>query len=104
MAVPTPMQITLYGEDNEVVKTYTRSFVPWRLLKMAVRLAKELNVDELTDESVNALAGLVVETFGNQFSIEELNDGADVGEMVTVLNAIIGKATGGKANPTLPGK
>ena len=102
---PTPMRITLYDpETNEERETYTRMFVPWKLLKAAVRLSKNLNINDITEEDADALAGLVVEAFGNKFSIEDLNEGSDISEMLTVMNQIIGKARGSMAgNPTLPG-
>lgn len=98
------MKITLYGQDDEVKKTFSRSFVPWRLLKQAVRLQKTLvktDGAEVSDEDLDNLASLVVEAFGNQFSIDDLNDGADVGEMMIVLQTIVNKAAGA-LNPTLP--
>jgi len=103
MAHPTPMVIRLYDDDNEY-KEFTRLFVPWKLLKLSVRLAKELNLDpdNMTEEDIDALSGLVVEVFGNQFSIEDVNNKADVSDMISVLHTIIAKATG-NANPTLPG-
>lgn len=101
----TPLRITLYDpETNEERETHTRMFVPWKLLKVAVRLSKNLNVNNITEDDADALAGLVVEAFGNKFSIEDLNEGADVSEMITVMNQIIGKARGSIAgNPTQPG-
>jgi hypothetical protein len=102
---PTPMQITLYDpETNEVVATHSRLFVPWKLLKAAIGLAKSLDPANLTETDLDQLAGLVVEVFGNKFSVEDLNNGADVSDMVAVLNTIIAKAGRGfTANPTPPG-
>lgn len=98
------MQITLYDEDSEPIKTYSRGFVPWRLLKKAVKLSNTMNAENLNEEALDDLAGLVCEVFGNQFSIEELNDQADVSEMMTVLTAIVGAAGKSVAgNPTTPG-
>jgi len=97
------MTITLYDDDSEPIKTYERGFVPWRLLKRAVRLANNMEKDNLKESDLDELAGLVVEVFGNKFTIDELNDHADVGEMMTVLTAIIGKAGSGMGNPTPPG-
>ncbi len=98
----TAIKLTLYDpETNEVKHEYTQLFVPWKLLKTAVRLSKSigksLNIEEMQEADVDALAALVVETFGDKFSIDELNKGADIGEMVTVLNQIVAKA---KGNPT----
>lgn len=103
--IETPLQITLYDPaTNEVQKTYTRTFVPWKLLKQAVKLTKSLNINNMDDDTLDALAGLVVETFGSQFSIEDLNEGADASEMMAVLNNIIARAGGAvTANPPPPG-
>lgn len=96
------MQITLYGPNDEPIGTFTRSFVPWKLLKQAIRLSAKLGDGQnLNEEAIDDLAGLVVEVFGNRFTVEQLNEGADVGEMMTVLTAIVGKAA--PANPTPPG-
>ena len=97
------LQITLYGEDDEVKKEYSRSFVPWKLLKQAVRISKEVDQNDLKEEDLDLLASLVVEVFGNKFSIEELNESADVEAMVAVLNTILVKARlAMPANPTRP--
>jgi hypothetical protein len=102
MAVPTPMVIRLYDVENEY-EEFTRLFVPWKLLKVAVRLSKELTLDpdNISEEDADALASLVVEVFGNQFTIEDLNEKADISDMISVLQTIVSKATG--SNPTLPG-
>lgn len=100
----TPISITLYGEGDEVLSTHTRMFVPWKILKAAVRLSKELDVNDLTEANVDALAGLVVEAFGNKFSVDDLDKFADVSNMVAVLQMIVGKATNGLQNFIQPGK
>ena len=105
MALTTPMTITLYDpKTDEVKETYTRLFVPWKLLKQAVRLTKDLDPNNMTEDSMDALAGLVVEVFGNKFSVADLNEGADVSEMIAVLNTIVTRAGGAvAANPPPPG-
>ena len=98
MPISAPLKITLYDpETNEVKKEFSRSFVPWRILKKAIQLSKTLaNIDqaEITEADVDAIAGLVVDVFGDQFTVAELNDGADLSEMMTVLQSIISKAEG----------
>jgi hypothetical protein len=101
----TPLQITIYGKDDEVKSTHSISRVPWRILKAAVRMAKSINVNNLDEDDIDALAGLVVEAFDNQFSVADLEN-SDIGEMATVLTQIIAKAgtlMPRGANPTRPG-
>jgi hypothetical protein len=108
MPISNPLKLTLYDpKTNEVRKEFVRSFVPWRLLKKAIQLSKSLaNLDEnnLTEEDVDSIASLVVDAFSDQFTLAELNDGADLAEMMTVMKAIVSKAQGITPNPTPPGK
>ena len=97
------LKIVIYGNDNEVVKTFTRTFVPWKLLKRAIRLmntfGNDFDPDNMKEGDIDELAALVVDTFGGQFTIDQLNDGADVGEMMTVLTGIMASAAGSVPNP-----
>lgn len=100
----TPVTLTLYNpETNEAIKTYSRGFIPWKLVKRSVQLMKTLDAENLTEADVDALGSLVCEVFGNQFTLEQLNDGADVSEMMTCVSAIMGKLQGSSLNPTKPG-
>lgn len=88
-----PIELTLYDpETNEVVDTYVRSFVPWAILKRAIRLQKKLGA-EMDEETLDELAGLVVAVFGDKFTMEQVTNGADAGEMMTVIQAIIARAS-----------
>ncbi len=97
------ISIRLYDEDNEY-QEFTRFFIPWKLLKIAIKLSKQLedkNLSELDEDTVDSLANLVVEVFGGQFTLEELNEKADVTEMITVIQTIVARASS-TANPTEP--
>jgi hypothetical protein len=55
------------------------------------------------EQQIDALLELVVGFFGNQFTVQELRSGADVGEVMTVLMAIVGRAGAiVSKNPTRP--
>lgn len=98
----TPITITLYGANDEENKTYSRMIIPWGILKKAISLTKSLNEKDVSSLDVDAIAGLVVETFGGQFSLQELDKGADVGEMISVLQNIVARASAlVQANPTV---
>lgn len=91
-----PIQLTLYDpETNEVVSDHTRIFVPWGILKKAVGLT-HMDRNNLTEEDVDMIAGIVVETFGNKFSVSDLDKGADLEEMMAVVDNIIARATLGQ--------
>jgi len=51
---------------------------------------------------VDQIAGLVVEVFSDQFTLEDLDNGADVGEMLAVIQNIVARANGVSLNPTPP--
>jgi len=96
----TILKITLYDENNEVKAEYTRLFIPWKLLKASIRLMKKINLDNLTEDAADELAALVVEVFGNQFTVDDLNEGADISEMLTVIMTVAARANA--VNPIPP--
>lgn len=100
----TPIEITLYGPDDEVIKDFSKLVVPWKILKRAMRLIKLQNKDEadLTEEDIDSIADLVVEAFGGQFTRQDLDNGADISDMMSVLQMIVNKAQGLLPNQTPP--
>ena len=103
-SVARPVEITLYDpETNEPVKTYVRSFIPWGILKRALAL-QHIEINNMTEDDFDSLTSLVVAAFGDQFSVDDLNRGADAGEMASVVMAIVHRAAvfvqGQNGNPT----
>ncbi|MHB9032329.1 MAG: phage tail assembly chaperone G [Anaerolineae bacterium] len=105
MAVIT---LNLYDNDNEIKGTYTRAFIPWKVLKRAVKLVQRMggetgsvNLATLDDGLLDELSQLVVDVFSGQFTKEELENGADAAEMLPVLQQIAAMVAQG--NPT-PGR
>jgi hypothetical protein len=99
MGKGAPITITLYDENDEPKTQFQRLIVPWGMLKRAIRLSKDLDVENITEDSLDALSGFVVELFGNKFSIKDLEDGAELGEIIAVIQAVVSKARG-VINPT----
>lgn len=99
-----PITIKLYGPDNEPTKTFERTIIPWGVLKKAIHMSNAIeNPEEASEQDMDAIAELVVEVFGEQFTIEELNKGADVSETLAVIQAIVNRATAlVQQNPTGP--
>mgnify|MGYP001585986365 CR=1 FL=1 len=111
------IKITLYDPDTqEPLKEYQQRVITFQMLTAAVQLQEAL--DDLPEkkrrwwwqkpitkeqQQIDALLALVVEFFGNQFTVQALRTGADVSEVMAVLSAIVSRAgTIVTANPTRP--
>ena len=108
-----PLTLTLYGPDDEELNSYVRSIVPYGVFKRAVRFIKQLGVSGVSDldhidltaldeEMTEALASLVVFAFGDKFTVEQLENGADLGDMMTLVENILSRASAMQGNPTPP--
>lgn len=112
-----PIKLTLYEpKTQEPLKEYQQRVITFQMLTAAVQLQEAL--EDLPEKKrrwwwqkaiskeaaqIDALLELVVEFFGNQFTVQELRIGADISEVISVLTSIIARA--GKivtANPTRP--
>jgi hypothetical protein len=102
-----PIVLNLYGQDNELLRTCTRTFVPWKMLKKAVTLNKVIGkkqVDDYDESDMDALTSYIIEVFSGQaLSIEILDEQTDVTEMMNVVKAVMSKARG-VMDPTIPPK
>lgn len=99
----TPLTIRLYDAENEP-QEFSQTIIPWGIMKMAIAISENMNQEQPTAADIDALAGLVVAVFGNRFSTADLDRGADITEMMAVINAIVARATNlMPGNPTLPG-
>lgn len=127
--MPTPIKLTLYDKHTqEPIKEVSQNIITFDMLIRASQLNELLEnppeperkwwwiwLDGLPwtkvkkksqeERQVYALMELVVDFFGNQFTLDELRDGTDVGEVIAVLRAIMRRANGVmEANPTKPPK
>lgn len=105
MPLQTPIKLTLYHPDCSVRAEYICTYMPFRLFKTAIRVSASLSkmdVGELTEADADALAGLVVEAFGRQFTADELWDGADLNEAMAVMAGIVARGRILMGNPTRP--
>jgi len=100
----TPIVLNLYDpETEELLETKTRSFIPWKMLKKAMRLNKTLGAkpaDQYEDEDVDEITFFIMGVFPG-LSVEILDEQSDLTEMMSVLKAIVSRAKG-IMDPTLP--
>jgi len=88
-----PIELTLYNDQDEAVKTFTKSVVRWGILKKAIKLAKALDKSEgLGDDDFDAISSFICHLFDDQFTVAELENGADVSEIMTCFHAVVRRA------------
>lgn len=100
----TPMTIRIYDATDNYTE-HNRAFVPWGILKAAIRLYKKVgkkSEEDISEEDLDAIAALVVEAFGNKFSISDLDQGCDVSEVLAVFYNIVARAQGTRPNGLPP--
>lgn len=112
-----PITLIIYNpETHEPVKTLHQSIIPWGIMKRTMKLAKSLKITpemtqeemiaSLSDDAIDDLTGLVADVFAPRVTIEELNQGVELAEMLPVMMQVISKAfgqMGGGADPSKPG-
>lgn len=91
----TAIKITLYTEMDEKKAVHQRLIVPWGFLKRAVRLSKSFGKKKDPEEAqIDEISDLLVEFFNGAFTREELENGADVAEIMACFQSIVAKAKG----------
>jgi len=105
MPLGTPIVLTLYDDQDAQLETYSRARIPLVFAERAIEFSSSLGEGDLTQEQLTALYQLIVDFYGGQFTIEQLRAGADLGEMIAVIEGIAARvAELMPANPTRPGK
>lgn len=89
-----PIEITLYDEKDEPIQAYSISVVRWGLLKQAIKLSKQVNQKdaEIGEEAMDAISAFVCRLFGDKFTPSQLDNGADISEIMNAFRAVINRA------------
>ena len=82
-------ELPIYGEDNELVKTYETDIAKWGLLLEAHQEQENLK-DKSTGEQINIIHKLLMKLFPG-LTIDELKN-ADVGDVFNTFAQIVKKA------------
>lgn len=119
-----PIKLTLYDANDVPAETYERSRIPWGILKKAIALqtkVKQADTKEevkqwwqlwkkdesksIEDAQILAISQFVVELFEKKFTVRQLEEGADVAEVMSVFRAVLARANqaaSGQVNPPKP--
>lgn len=97
-------ELKIYGENDEVLKTYATDNVMWGFYLEAVRASEEME-EMTTAERFNMINSFVKRLFIG-LTDEELEHGASGDDVLNVFNQLMKKARsiGGAKNPTAAGK
>jgi hypothetical protein len=105
--MPSPIVLNLYNpETQEVEKTYSINFIPWKMLKRAIRLNKSFGsktIEQYDESDIDEISNFVISICGDGLTIEKLDEQSDVTEMMTVIRSIVNRARG-IMDPTSPSK
>lgn len=93
----SPIVLAFYDENDEKVKEFSQRYIPWKILKEAVKMQK-LDPNNLTEEDIDRVSNLVVTAFGNRFTKEELESFTSAEDVITVIQSIVTCVGGGLKN------
>jgi hypothetical protein len=89
----SPIILTLYDENDEIKATYQKLVIPWGMLKRSLKF-KDLNENAMDDKAFDTIGGYVCELFCNKFTLSDLEAGADITEVFSVIQAVVARAGG----------
>jgi hypothetical protein len=102
MPEPFTIELTLYSDNDDPKTTFRQSFIPWKMMKEAVKLIKKAekfnNPENIDEETLDSLSDFVVAVFRDKFTREDLENGAEPSEVLTVIKQVVAKVSG--PNPT----
>lgn len=104
--MPSPIVLHLYDPETQekTDKSYTLTFVPWKMLKKAIRLNKSIGAktpETFEESDIDEISNFVISVFGDGLTPEILDEQSDITEMMSVIRAIVSRARG-NMDPTLP--
>ncbi len=81
--------LNIYGENDEIVKTYETNHIKWRLFTQAIKLQDNLK-DKEPDEQLDAISKFMTYIFSG-LTVEELDD-ADAFDIFSTFRQLTNKA------------
>ena len=105
MPLGTPIQLTLYDENDEPIQTYSRARIPVSFAERAMEWSSSLSNDDLSQNQLTAMYQIIVDFYGEKFSIDQLREGADLSELMAVVIGIsqrVSEIMPATVNPTPP--
>ena len=97
-------ELKIYGENDEIVKTYATDNVAWGFYLEAVKAAE--NMGDMTADEQFAMINRFIKRLFIGLTDEELENGASGDDVINVFNQLMRKANsiGGSKNAQAAGK
>lgn len=89
----SPIELSFYDDQNEVIKTYSLSVVRWGVLKKAVKLSEAIQQGGMSEDDFDQVSAFVCFLFGDQFTPEELEAHAEIGEIMSCFRQVVSRAS-----------
>lgn len=96
------IKINLYDGNDQVIRTLSRSRIPWGVLKQAIRLADTLDDENIGADDLDNIAVLICDVFSGDVTVDELDKHADIGEMMDTIQGVMDRAAATVPNPKPP--
>lgn len=92
--------LNIYGDDDEIIKTYSQTNIPWSILKKAISVGDCLSQENASPlDFINEIETLVCEAFRNRIPQEELEQ-ASIEDVINTFYQIANSAGIVKKNIT----
>ncbi len=94
----TEFELNIYGEDDEIIKTYRTAHVRWGIFAEAIKLKEEIK-NKNSEEQLEAVSGFMKSIFLGL--TDEHMQLADAFDVFNTFNMIVNKANsinGGRKN------
>lgn len=94
--------LNIYGENDEIIKTYETNVIRWKILVNAVKTYETIS-EKSTAEQIEVISEFIKSVFPGM--TDEDVELADAGDIMNTFNAIVANASringgdGGKQNP-----
>lgn len=97
-------ELKIYGENDEIIKTYATDNVMWGFYLEAVKASEDM--EEMTTAERFQMINNFIKRLFIGLTDEELENGASGDDVLNVFNQLMKKARsiGGGGNPTAAGK
>jgi len=84
---------------GEAEKTFRAEFVSGLVFRKFLELRTKHNLNDMEEEAVEEVVGLIVQAYNNQFTVDEFWSGKDARKIMPTISEFLQELTTGKESP-----